>query len=164
MAYEPTELWCVFDPNWAEGAIPLVTTIGHSRAEAINRAIITDERGAQLYSGASTHTIPPRPGSWEQMASYGYRVREVKIELTFWSEVDEAIDFNMHTEALIAVVKEYDVGGNLLDALRDVQRRTQACGYVSPSIHQDREAARQRIRRFMERNHPEVFEQRKNLI
>lgn len=44
-------------------------------------ALLTDERGASLYSGASLMWTPPHKGSWLSMQRHGYRAVEVEIQI-----------------------------------------------------------------------------------
>jgi hypothetical protein len=70
--------WAVFDPNWGE-PVPLLSTIRASEAEAIDAALLTNERGASLYHGGSTLCAPPVKGLWENMQKHGYTVRRVAL-------------------------------------------------------------------------------------
>lgn len=164
MGYDPTELWCVFDPNWGEGPIPLVTTIGHSAEEAKNRAINTDERGAMMYSGYSKYPLPNgTPGSWEKLSMHGYRVRQVTIAMTFWSMIEQMIDENMHSEALSAIAREYGLHA-VAEQIDKLAENIRKAGELTPDDADRREHYRRYIRGYIEQHHPEVFAERKNLI
>ena len=65
--------WAVIDPNWGNPEI-LLTTIRDTPNESIQAALMTDERGTQMYSGAALHRVPPTPGEWQFLEKQGYKV------------------------------------------------------------------------------------------
>lgn len=71
--------FAVADSNGGEGMIVLTSTIAATPFGAVNKALLTDERGANIYSGASLASIPPIPGNWADMQSFGYQLVEIEI-------------------------------------------------------------------------------------
>lgn len=70
--------YVVCDPNWGE-PIPLMSTLSDSEGTAIDKACMTDERGANIYSGAVLVRTPQIAGSWDSLKRYGYTVRKVQM-------------------------------------------------------------------------------------
>jgi hypothetical protein len=75
-----TKIYAAIDPNWGE-PVTLLSTIAETPAEAVAKAIFTDERGVQLYSDATFMTTPPRAGYWSRMYGHGYRIAEIEITI-----------------------------------------------------------------------------------
>jgi hypothetical protein len=70
------DMYVVIDPNWGDPR-PIPETEAETVAEATAKAVTL--RDHALYSGASLDSIPPKPGKWENMHRYGYRVENTKI-------------------------------------------------------------------------------------
>lgn len=75
------KMFAVADPNWGEGQVVLTSTIAESPEQAIGKAILTDERCANMYSGASMICVPPMPGNWLRMQGFGYRIVKIDIQI-----------------------------------------------------------------------------------
>ena len=75
------KMFAVADPNWGEGQVVLTSTIAEAPEQAIEKALLTDERGASLYSGASLMWTPPHKGSWLSMQRHGYRIVKIDIQI-----------------------------------------------------------------------------------
>jgi len=73
-----TALWAVIDPNWGK-PVAIPETLSDTPEGAIEKVLL-HERHA-LYSGASLHTVPPRPGKWIRLQEHGYRITRVGLEI-----------------------------------------------------------------------------------
>ena len=70
--------YAVIDPHWGDPKV-VVATISDTPEAAIEKALLSED--CALYSGASLAQVPPNPGCWEVLTSYGYTCSPISITI-----------------------------------------------------------------------------------
>ena len=76
--YPTGDLWAVIDPGWGD-PFPVLGTISTSPGESKRLGCLSPD--ISLYSGASNHTVPPRPGDWDRLVAQGFTLKRIRIEI-----------------------------------------------------------------------------------
>jgi hypothetical protein len=74
-------MWACIDPNWGGDPVVLLSTIRETEEETWKAACMTDERGTNLYSGASLAQTPQIPGTRGWLAYHKYEVKQVEVRI-----------------------------------------------------------------------------------
>lgn len=73
------ETWAVIDPHWGEPVVVSGTVSKMGAEGAIKKAIWLQD--LSIYSGAHLNMVPEMAGSWKSLFDYGYRVRQIEINI-----------------------------------------------------------------------------------